>query len=91
MVFTNEPVESEESVYEFDQEVSTIEMYWVSDHYNEIVEKYGGEWIAVVNDEVIAHALKLSDVRAVLDERNLQLVFVEKIPTKDQASGFVVA
>jgi len=33
---------------------------WIIDHFEEIVDRYGGECIAVVNEEVVAvdHSLK---------------------------------
>ncbi len=84
MIFTDEPVEPEEPTQVFDGPVSEDEARWVDAHYEELVKQYGGEWIAVANDAVIAHAKKLSDVRIVLDELNLGMVFIEQIPTWDR-------
>jgi len=71
--------------------VSDVEMYWISDHYNELIELYGGEWIAVVDDRVVAHALTTPELREMLDLLGVTSIFLEKIPRRDDEIGFVVA
>ena len=63
--------------------VSDREMHWVQENYSELAEKYGGQWIAVSDDSLIAHG-SLEEVSRTLDEQGVKDPFVQRIPLQGE-------
>ncbi len=85
---SDEPEASKQTAGEL---VSDVEMYWVSDHFDELIEQYGGDWIAVVGERVVAHAPTTPELREMLDSMGIMSIFLEKIPRKDNMSSFIMS
>jgi hypothetical protein len=60
--------------------VSDIEMKWVSANYAKLRRRFGGQWIAVYGDELIAHGYTLEEVGEVVDMRAVDDPYFEWIP-----------
>lgn len=42
---------------------------WLSSHYGELAKKYEGEWVAVLDEKVVAHSKDLKSLRESLRKK----------------------
>ena len=66
-------------------------MDWFEEHSAELAQQFGGQWIAVHDNRVVAHGKRLVDVREMLASQNIASPFMTKIPTQEEndVSSFV--
>ena len=84
---TNDEDISEMDFSDFDSSpVSDLELDWVEANYDELRESFGGEWIAVKVDRVVAHAVRLVDVQNQAEALRIDNPFMTKIAPKDEQS-----
>jgi hypothetical protein len=76
------PPESTTEDIDFDNlpPISEIESNWVFAHIEELQEKYGGQWIVVSGEKLIAHAVDLGDTKKDVDAQGIESPFVMYIP-----------
>lgn len=55
---------------------------WVSDHIQELIEKYPDQWIMVYNGEVIAHGEEVWSKRRKADELGLGQPYISLIESE---------
>lgn len=55
---------------------------WIENNYSELMKKYGGEWVAVVNATVVAHGKNLAlveeEARLKTNAKHIAVAFVER-------------
>ena len=56
---------------------------WVSKHFSYLRETFGGKWIAVVRDEVVASADELPSLMLKIEEIEVEIPFVTQIPDEE--------
>jgi uncharacterized protein DUF5678 len=80
------PTDSTQEDIDFDNlpPISEIELKWVSAHMEELQEKYGGQWIVVSGERLIAHAVDLGDTNAEIEAQGIENPFVMYIPLPDE-------
>ena len=63
--------------------VSDREMQWVEANYAELRAQFGGEWIAVYGNTLVAHGT-LAEVTKAVDEQGVNDPFMEWMPPEDE-------
>ncbi len=56
------------------------EMKFIDANKDDLRETYGGNWIAVLGDEMIAYAPTLTELITHLSDKEMQKVYVEFLP-----------
>lgn len=55
---------------------------WIIDHYDELAHKYGDEWVAVVDGEVVASGESIGVVEGIAEKKtgrkHIPVMFIEK-------------
>lgn len=64
--------------------IGDTELTWVANNFRQLRKMYGGEWIAVSRQAVIAHAAKPADLRSLLKSLDTYAPFVKRIPAEDE-------
>lgn len=57
-------------------------MEWVSRHLDKLRAQYAGNWIAVVDNEVVAASSDFSDLLAQMEARRIEKPFITQIPAQ---------
>jgi hypothetical protein len=71
--------------------VSDAPMRWVADHVEELMEKFGGEWIAVKDFRVIDHGKDSGELGARLRQQGIKKPLIMYIGTEeDTRSGLAL-
>ena len=63
--------------------MSQKESVWISEHRDEL-EQFGGKWIAVLKDRVIASGSSVSEVMEKASRKTRKLPLVIKVPRKNE-------
>lgn len=61
---------------------------WVEANFKELRATYPGEWIAVVDEQVIAHAPSGKELRELLINMHVYAPFIKRIPPPDEQPPF---
>ena len=71
--------------------VSNVELEWVAANFAELQAKYSGEWIAVMGETLIAHAVELDDVIQSTRQQGIDDPFIDWIaPFSDETYPLIL-
>jgi hypothetical protein len=56
---------------------------WLCGHLAELQSNYGGKWVSILGDRVVASASTVQDLMAELDRMGVTAPFVTQIPAED--------
>jgi hypothetical protein len=62
---------------------------WVQSHYDEL-DEFGGQWIGVKSQRVVASGPSVSAVTAQLREQKLKHVLVIKVPSRSEREAYFI-
>ncbi|MFI5387163.1 MAG: DUF5678 domain-containing protein [Fimbriimonadales bacterium] len=55
-------IELEERRLNEEEDLREVEMVWIQEHRPELARQYPGEWIAIVGQQLVAHAADLASL-----------------------------
>jgi hypothetical protein len=63
--------------------LSDEELDWVEAHWDELRKQYGGQWIAVLKDSIVAHGPDLVDVGKDVEAKGIKNPFYTWVLPED--------
>jgi len=67
------------------QPAESDEMRWLTEN-SRYLERYRGEWLLIRGQQLVAHSGNFGDIKATIDERNIQSPFVYYVPTVEEGN-----
>lgn len=66
------------------------EAEWVWRNYDKLRSRFGGQWIVVYKDSVVAHDVSLNKLTAVLDTKGIEDPYLEWLPPLEKEITYIV-